>query len=378
MSSSPITTQSRGDICGTSPQQVSSLRLLQPCTPRDVVKKDLGHFDNLLGNTRQHRVEDLEDTENLRQRCWPAPAGLFLVQLELRLRRECPPKLGGGALSIGTDCWNLCCIFTGTPTTATSATVAAASISFPPWPGGVPRWGGPLGVGGAHRPPVDPRRSRSATNRTHLHPRRTTAGRTEARSAALPPAGPPYAAQEREQGTASALPPTVSPAAVHVPRVAKGVVNEDLGHFNNLLGHRDVQELVDLHQLLSHQRHKNIERRQEGRGVANLFHGVPVYTLLRPHLRERRWQAATRRQAHLQHQVISTQCLPPGSWDAPERGREALLVPTPRPLPSSVSVELSGACTRQGPGRSTAAHAAKQHAPAALSDAGQLLSRAAS
>ena len=54
------------------------------------------------------------------------------------------------------------------------------------------------------------------------------------------------------------------------------------------------------------------------------------------------------------------------------------LVPTPRPLPSSVSVELSGAYTRQEPGRSTAAHAAKQHAVVALSDAGQLLSRAAS
>ena len=50
----------------------------------------------------------------------------------------------------------------------------------------------------------------------------------------------------------------------------------------------------------------------------------------------------------------------------------------PSPLPSSVSVELSGAFQRQGPGRSTAAHAAKQHAVVALSDAGQLLSRAAS
>ena len=63
----------------------------------------------------------------------------------------------------------------------------------------------------------------------------------------------------------------------------------------------------------------------------------------------------------------STQCLPPGGWDAPERGRLVLLVPT-RPLPSSVSVELSGAKTRRGPGRSTAAHAARQHAVVVLSD----------
>ena len=30
--------------------------------------------------------------------------------------------------------------------------------------------------------------------------------------------------------------------------------------------------------------------------------------------------AATRRQAHLRRQGKSTQCLPPGGWDAPERG----------------------------------------------------------
>ena len=35
-------------------------------------------------------------------------------------------------------------------------------------------------------------------------------------------------------------------------------------------------------------------------------------------------------------------------WDAPERGRAVLLVPTPRPLPSSVSVELSGAYPGKG------------------------------
>ena len=51
-------------------------------------------------------------------------------------------------------------MFTGTSTTTTSATVAAASICIPPWPGGVTRWRGPLGVRGAHPPPVGPRRSR--------------------------------------------------------------------------------------------------------------------------------------------------------------------------------------------------------------------------
>ena len=53
--------------------------------------------------------------------------------------------------------------------------------------------------------------------------------------------------------------------------------------------------------------------------------------------------------------------------------KKSVLLRPPPPLPSSVSVELSGAYTRQRPRRSTAAHAAKQHAVVALSDAGQLL-----
>ena len=85
-----------------------------------------------------------------------------------------------------------------------------------------------------------------------------------------------------------------------------------------------------------------------------------------------------RRQAPRQRPWQSTGCLPPGEGVLPELGRVLHLEPPPRPLPSSVSVELSGAYTRQGPGRSTAAHAARQHAAVALSDAGQLVSRAAS
>ena len=32
---------------------------------RDVVLKDLGHFDNLLGNSRKKRVKELEDVRQL-------------------------------------------------------------------------------------------------------------------------------------------------------------------------------------------------------------------------------------------------------------------------------------------------------------------------
>ena len=45
-----------------------------------------------------------------------------------------------------------------------------------------------------------------------------------------------------------------------------------------------------------------------------------------------------------------------GGWDAPERGRVVLLVPTPQPLLPSVSVGLSGAYTRQGPCGRSAVH----------------------
>ena len=54
------------------------------------------------------------------------------------------------------------------------------------------------------RPPLA---QRAAATRTHRHPRKTRLA--EARSAALPPAGAPSAAQEREQGRASALPPVL-------------------------------------------------------------------------------------------------------------------------------------------------------------------------
>ena len=88
--------------------------------------------------------------------------------------------------------------------------------------------------------------------------------------------------------------------------------------------------------------------------VNDLLHVAPLYLLLRQHLKQR--------------------CRPPSGWclpnvlpgvhrkvpgtsrlggrHAPERGRVVHLAVPPRPLPSSVSVELSGAYTRQRPGRS--------------------------
>ena len=97
----------------------------------------------------------------------------------------------------------------------------------------------------------------------------------------------------------------------------RDVVNEDLGHINNLLGNRKqrIKATKDVHQLLSHQN-----------GALS-----PICSTVC------RGQAATQRQAHLRRQLKSTQYLPPGEWDAPERGRVVLLVPTPRPCPPSAA-----------------------------------------
>ena len=43
-----------------------------------------------------------------------------------------------------------------------------------------------------------------------------------------------------------------------------------------------IEATKDVHQLFSHQRHRNIERRQERRAVTNLFHCVPLDPLPRP------------------------------------------------------------------------------------------------
>ena len=102
------------------------------------------------------------------------------------------------------DCWNTSCRITGAPTHPWKVFVYRPGLAV--YPGGGAHWvwastSGPPQAHGAD------------TKCAHPYPRRTTAGQCESRSAALPPAGPPYAAQEREQGTASALPPTVPPTA---------------------------------------------------------------------------------------------------------------------------------------------------------------------
>ena len=109
------------------------------------------------------------------------------------------------------------------------------------------------------------------------------------------------------------------------------VVNEDLGHFNNLLRHRDVQELADRNQLFSHQRHRNIERRQEGHAVANLFHCVPLNPLLRPDASE---AVKPGESSGTLSSSSSVKCCVPGSWESSASGTSPCTASrTPPPSP---------------------------------------------
>ena len=57
--------------------------------------------------------------------------------------------------------------------------------------------------------------------------------------------------------------------------------------------------------------------------IDDLLHGAPLSPLLRPDASEA-VRPRPGRQAHLRRPEKSTQCLPPGGWDAPERGRSHL------------------------------------------------------
>ena len=156
-----------------------------------------------------------------------------------------------------------------------------ASICIPPWPGGVSRWRGPLGVGGATPPPVDPRRPTELTPnvlvRTHqlvLHARHrnVSTGRRRHVHQLFRQLRITYQASRRD------------------------VLEDDLGHFNNLLGnrHKRIDEPEHFHQLVHRLRHGSIEQRDLRHAVDNLLHGAPLHPLLRPrHVKQTVWPGAT-------------------------------------------------------------------------------------
>ena len=67
-------------------------------------------------------------------------------------------------------------------------------------------------------------------------------------------------------------------------RTLRDGVLGDLGHVDNLLGHRVVEELEHVHQLVHHLRHRSveIEHRHGDKGLDHLLRGVPLDPLLRP------------------------------------------------------------------------------------------------
>ena len=102
------------------------------------------------------------------------------------------------------------------------------------YPGG----GGPTGC----------ERSPLSTSRPPQAPRAAATTYPSA-PAALPPAGALSAAQEGEQGTASALPPTVPPTRLLEKGTLQDRVLKNLGHFDDLLDVRQrlVEDLQHCH-----------------------------------------------------------------------------------------------------------------------------------
>ena len=63
----------------------------------------------------------------------------------------------------------------------------------------------------------------------------------------------------------------------------RDVIEQDLGHFDSLLGNRlkRVEEAHDVRQLFHHLRHRIVEKRHQRDCVDDLFHGAPLYPCMR-------------------------------------------------------------------------------------------------
>ena len=172
-------------------------------------------------------------------------------------------------------------MYTGTSTTATSASVAAASICIPPWPGGVTRWGGPLGVRGAHSPPVDPRWPRELPPYVPIGTREETNelrhDRRHFHQLVL------HLRHRREsRGRRRHFHQLFRQLRLLERRTLQSHVLKNLGHFDDLLDvrHRLVEDLQHFHHRVHRLRRRNVEERDDGQ-IDNLLHGVPRDSLLR-------------------------------------------------------------------------------------------------
>ena len=208
--------------------------------------------------------------------------------------------------------------------TTTSATVAAASICIPPWPGGVTRWGGPLGVRGAHPPPVDPRWPRELPpnvaictreeadklrhDRRHFHQLVLHRRRKRTR-------------KDTQHGVRIGR--HCHQLIHHLRLLERGTLQDrvlkNLGHFDDLLDVRQrlVEDLQHFHHRVHRLRRRNVEERDDGHNIDNLLHGAAAGLAPAARIRQTAGPAASPwRQAHHPRPSDSTRCLPPGEGDA--------------------------------------------------------------
>ena len=130
-------------------------------------------------------------------------------------------------------------------------------------------------------------------------------------------------------------------------RALRGRVERDLGHDENRLGLGDVKTLQDVRRLVDHLRHKNVESRSPRDGPRCAAELSPAARLASPAAPLRCYRRATQKTSH-----------PRLRWSSGSVERCSW----PRQWQSSVSVELSVVSLQPLPVRSTAAHAARQHA----------------
>ena len=153
------------------------------------------------------------------------------------------------------DCWNLRCMSQGRPRPhhTMSASVAVPSISIPPWAGG-----------------GSPQREQAPFEATKPRITRAPVG--------LLPAQPVAEGGGRDRHFHQLF----RLLRLTENRTRKAGWPEDLGHYDNLLGHHRIDVLDHGHQLVHQLRLRNSKRGHHGSDVGKLLHGVPLDPLLRP------------------------------------------------------------------------------------------------
>ena len=148
------------------------------------------------------------------------------------------------------------------------ATSSVPSIYIPPWAGGESLRGVPLGLRGADPPKVHPSDPASFVSIETVNNERSETGVTTVCS-------PGTVATSTNCST-------ICESTTATRRGRDG--QEDLGHCDHLLGHRDVEVPGGFHELVPRLQHRYIENLHHGSEVRKLLHSVPLDPLLLPWL----------------------------------------------------------------------------------------------